>query len=211
MVIPEAANPKFRPLTQGQFLPALKRHGIETPYVLYVGSLEPRKNLLRLLEAYSRLRSWSDKWFLVIVGARSFRKSSPVVKRVEELGLEASVRFTGYVPEEDLPAIYNGADLFVFPSIYEGFGLPVLEAMACGAPVVTSNTSSLPEVAGDAAVLVDPYNVNAIAVAMHQVLINPALGAELIEKGLIRAAQFSWKRTALETISIYKLVLGKGG
>jgi glycosyltransferase involved in cell wall biosynthesis len=207
MVIPEAANPKFQPLAQEYFLPALKRYGIETPYILYVGSLEPRKNLLRLLEGYSQLRSWSDKWSLVIVGARNFWKSSPVVKEVKELGLKSYVRFTGYVPDEDLPAIYSGADLFVFPSIYEGFGLPVLEAMACGIPVVTSNTSSLPEVAGDAALLVDPYSVDEIAAAMRRVLCDPDVAAELCAKGLQRAKQFSWERTARETIAVYEKVL----
>jgi glycosyltransferase involved in cell wall biosynthesis len=144
---------------------------------------------------------------LVIVGARNFWKSSPVVKEVKELGLKSYVRFTGYVPDEDLPAIYSGADLFVFPSIYEGFGLPVLEAMACGIPVVTSNTSSLPEVAGDAALLVDPYSVDEIAAAMRRVLCDPDVAAELCAKGLQRAKQFSWERTARETIAVYEKVL----
>jgi glycosyltransferase involved in cell wall biosynthesis len=142
-------------------------------YILYVGSIEPRKNLLRLLEAYARLREWSPKWKLVIVGARNYWKSSPVAQAVERMGLQGQVKFTGYVPDEDLPALYNGADLFCFPSLYEGFGLPVLEAMACGTPVVTSNTSSLPEVAGEAALLVDPYDVEAIAAAMRRVLEDP--------------------------------------
>jgi len=128
---------------------------------------------------------------------------------VQRLELEHYVRFTGYVEEEDLPALYNGADLFVFPSLYEGFGLPVLEAMACGTPVVTSNTSSLPEVAGDAALLVDPYDVEEIATAMRRILEDEALTAELRAKGLARAKEFSWERTARETIAVYEKVLGK--
>ena len=120
-----------------------------------------------------------------------------------------NVHFTGYVEEEDLPALYNGASLFVFPSLYEGFGLPVLEAMACGTPVITSNTSSLPEVAGDAAILVDPENVEAIVEAMRRVLADRALAAELQAKGLERAKQFTWERTARETIAVYEKVLGQ--
>jgi len=144
---------------------------------------------------------------LVIVGAPNFWKSSPVAESVEKLGLKSCVHFTGYIPEGDLPALYNGADLFVFPSLYEGFGLPVLEAMACGTPVITSNTSSLPEVAGDAALLVDPYDVDAIAEAMRRVLTDLNLAGELRVKGLARASEFSWERTARETLAVYEKVL----
>src|SRR5262249_38222888 len=154
-------------LREGQ--DTLARHNITFPYILYVGSIEVRKNLARLLEAYGRLRLWSQNWKLVIVGARKW-KFSPVFEAIQRLELEPHVHFTGYVADEDLPALYSGADLFAFPSIYEGFGLPVLEAMACGTPVITSNTSSLPEVAGDAALLVDAYDVDAIASAMRGVL-----------------------------------------
>ncbi len=124
-------------------------------------------------------------------------------------GLEEWVTFTGYVPDADLPALYNGADLFCFPSLYEGFGLPVLEAMACGTPVVTSNTTSLPEVAGEAALLVDPYDVEDIAAAMQRVLTEPDLAHDLRERGLARAGQFSWEKTARETIAVYERVLGE--
>src|SRR4051812_28841167 len=165
-VIPEAANSAYRQMPQHEIAPALARHNIDFPYILYVGSVEARKNLPRLLEAYAELRSWSRQWKLVIVGARKWKFSS-VFETVQRLGLEPYVHFTGYVEEADLPALYNGAALFAFPSLYEGFGLPVLEAMACGTPVVTSNSSSLPEVAGDAALLVDPYDVAALADAMR--------------------------------------------
>ena len=136
-------------------------------------------------------------------------KFTPIFETVQRLGLEPHVHFTGYVEEEDLPAVYNGADLFVFPSLYEGFGLPVLEAMASGTPVITSNCSSLPEVGGDAAILIDPYDVDAIAEAMQQVLLNPTLAASLRVKGLAHAKKFSWERTAQETIAVYERVLAK--
>jgi len=207
-VVPLAANDDYHPMRNNSVMAALETYEIRKPFILTVGSLESRKNLPRLLEAYARLRHWSEKWTLVIVGARKW-KYAPIFETVQRLELEHYVRFTGYVEEEDLPALYNGADLFVFPSLYEGFGLPVLEAMACGTPVVTSNTSSLPEVAGDAALLVDPYDVEEIATAMRRILEDEALAAELRAKGLARAKEFSWERTARETIAVYEKVLGK--
>lgn len=208
ITVPEAADRRFRPVPAAEAEPILRQYSVERPYILYVGALESRKNLPRLLAAYARLREWSDKWRLVIVGARKW-KSSPIFEAVQTLGLEPHITFTGFVEDEHLPALYAGADLFAFPSLYEGFGLPVLEAMACGTPVVTSNSSSLPEVAGDAAILVDPYDVEQIANAMWMVLSQPELAAALREKGLARAAQFTWERTARETIAVYERVLGK--
>lgn len=207
-VIPEAANHAYRQMRQDEIAPALARHDITFPYVLYVGSVEARKNLPRLLEAYAELRHWSDQWKLVIVGARRWR-SSPVYETVQRLGLEPFVHFTGYVEEADLPALYNGASLFAFPSLYEGFGLPVLEAMACGTPIVTSNSSSLPEVAGDAALLVDPYDVSALANAMRRLLEDADLAAILRGRGLARVREFTWERTAKETVAVYERVLGR--
>jgi glycosyltransferase involved in cell wall biosynthesis len=205
-VVPLAPGRQFRPLSAAEVAPALRQCGIERPYILYVGALEPRKNLPRLLAAYAQLRRWSDRWRLVIVGARKW-VSSPIFDAVRQLGLEPHVTFTGYVADEHLPALYAGADLFTFPSLYEGFGLPVLEAMACGAPVVTSHTSSLPEVAGDAAILIDPTDVAQIAAAMWLVLSQPALADALRERGLARAAQFSWERTARETVAVYETAI----
>ena len=206
VVVSEAADRRFHPMEPAEVAPILRTYDVQQPYILYVGALESRKNLPRLLEAYALLREWSPQWRLVIVGARKW-KFSPIFDAVQRLGLETHVTFTGYVEDEHLPALYAGADLFAFPSLYEGFGLPVLEAMACGTPVVTSNASSLPEVAGDAALLVDPYDVEQIAQAMWLVLSQPALAAALREKGLARAAQFSWERTARETIAVYERVL----
>ena len=204
-----AADSKFRILAEEEYAPILRRAGVERPYILFVGSVEPRKNILRLLEAYHKVLKWSKRWQLVIVGGRNYWKSSPVVQKVEQLGLQDQVKLTGYIPDEDLPAIYNGADLFCLPSLYEGFGLPVLEAMACGVPVITSNSSSLPEVAGDAAILSDPYNVDEIASAMERILEEPELAQELRQRGLARAAQFTWEKTARETIAVYEKVLGE--
>lgn len=205
-VIPIAASPRYRPLSPAECAPALARYGVTEPYILYVGSVEPRKNLVRLIEAFACLRDHASAYRLVIVGARRW-KTTPIFATVTRLGLEPHVSFTGYVDEADLPALYASAALFVFPSLYEGFGLPVLEAMACGTPVVTANTSSLPEVAGDAALLVNPLDVDAISAAMLRVLVDPALAADLRERGLARARQFSWERTARETLAVYERVL----
>lgn len=205
-----AADGRFRPMQQREIMPILHKYGIDEPYILYVGALESRKNLPRLLEAFALLRDQIQTWCLVIVGPHKW-KLSPIYDTVQRLNLEPYVHFTGYVEEEHLPALYNGADLFVFPSLYEGFGLPVLEAMACGTPVITSNTSSLPEVAGDAAVLVDPYDVESIGHAMYAVLTQPALAASMSEKGMKHAAQFTWERTARETIAVYEKVLNQSG
>jgi glycosyltransferase involved in cell wall biosynthesis len=208
-VIPLAAGKQFQPLDEQEVKPVLDRLGIQFPYILFIGSLEPRKNLKRLLEAYTLLLSWSSKRHLVVVGARNTWKSEQLGTYVEDHHLKALVHFTGYILDDDLPALYNGADLFVFPSLYEGFGLPVLEAMACGTPVITSNVSSLPEVAGDAALLVDPYNVEDIAAAVRHVLSDAELAADLRARGLERAQKFTWQETAAQTIAVYEQVLGR--
>ncbi len=207
-VVPLAASSRYCLLDQETVHMVLARHNITTSYILYVGAIESRKNLPRLLEAYARVREWSSRWTLVVVGAYKWKYSS-VFETVMRLGLENHIHFTGFIPEEDLPALYNGADLFVFPSLYEGFGLPVLEAMACGTPVVTSNVSSLPEVAGNAAILVDPYNIDELADAMRRVLSTPLLAADLRARGLERAQQYSWERTVHATLEVYKNVLQK--
>lgn len=207
VVIPEAPSPIFRPMAESEIEPILRRHGINFPYVLYVGSTEPRKNLVRLLDAFARLRLATCTWHLVIVGARDWT-ARRIVHAVERLQLRDAVHFTGLVQEDDLPGLYCGADLFVFPSLLEGFGLPVIEAMACGTPVVTSTSSSLPEVAGDAAVLVDPYDPAAIAHAMLRVLEDRALALELRARGMARARQFTWEQAARRITAVYEKVVG---
>jgi glycosyltransferase involved in cell wall biosynthesis len=183
------------------------RYRLPEGYVLFVGSVERRKNLRGLLQAYARLLETDVACPLVIVGTRR-RGAGEIGRTLQELHLEESVIFTGYVPDADLPAIYTGADLFVFPSLYEGFGLPPLEAMACGTPVVCSNAASLPEVVGDAAIMVDPYDVEGLAEAMLRVLTDADLREHLRRKGLERARQFTWERTARETVAVYREVLG---
>ncbi len=181
-----------------------QRYNLSELFILFVGTLEPRKNLVGLMEAYSKLRKTMDlKHKLVIVGRKGWDYES-IFERVRDLGLKENVFFLDYLPEKDLPLLYNCAEMLVFPSIYEGFGLPPLEAMACGCPVITSNTSSLPEVVGEAAVLVNPHEVDDIARGIRQVLESPERKHDLIEKGLRRSQLFSWKKTAQETLAIFK-------
>jgi glycosyltransferase involved in cell wall biosynthesis len=143
---------------------------------------------------------------LVHVGPKGWQYDD-VLDQVNRLGLQDRVRFLGYVPLDDLIGLYSAASVFVYPSLYEGFGLPILEAMSCGCPVITSNTSAMPEVAGDAALLIDPCSVEAIVGAISRVLDDPAVAAELREKGLARARLFSWERCAQETLEVYRRAL----
>jgi glycosyltransferase involved in cell wall biosynthesis len=184
-----------------------RRFGIAGPYLLHVGTLEPRKNLERLVRAYARVRARvGTAPLLVLAGGRGWG-ADRIVRTVAALGLADAVRFTGAVPHDDLPTLYAAAELFVYPSLYEGFGLPVVEAMACGAPVVTSNVSSLPEVAGDAAVLVDPRDESAIGDAVVDLLQDDRARAELRARGLARARQFTWARCAEQTWAVYEEAL----
>lgn len=204
-VIPAGVDESFSPTIEPDKVAKAKhKYGITGDYILYVGTLEPRKNIGRLVEAYSRLESRRDLR-LVIAGGKGWLYDE-LFKKVEELKIDESVSFLGYIPRKDLPALYSGAELFVYPSIYEGFGLPVLEAMACGTPVITSNVSSLPEVAGDAALLIDPNNVEELASAIEKLLSDSELRSELMNKGLERAKLFSWERTARETLAVYQEV-----
>ena len=193
----------FRPVEERAF---------EDRYVLYVGSEQPRKNLATLLEAFKRVKG--DRRFadlkLVKVGGPGgsegrFRELTLAV--VRKHGLEDDVVFTGRIAERDLPPFYSGAECFVLPSLYEGFGLPALEAMACGCPSIVSNTTSLPEVTGDAALAVDPTDATALADAMAELLTNERKRNELRECGLERAREFSWERTARETLRVYERVV----
>lgn len=207
-VIPCGVSPRFGPRDASQVSDVLSRYGIVPPYLLAVGALQPRKNLETLLEAFARLRLGGLSHHLVVVG-RKVWKSEGIFQRLDELGLGDAVLLTGYVDDADLPALYAGASCFVFPSIYEGFGLPPLEAMACGVPVVTSNTSSLPEVVGDAAITVDPHDVDGFVAAIRQVLDQPALTNQLRAKGLERAQGFSWERAAAAHASLYYDVVNR--
>ncbi len=170
------------------------------PFILSVGTIQPRKNYGRLLEAFHRMDRKDMK--LVIAGAKGWL-DDPLYKQVKKLKLENRVQFIGFVTDEHLPALYSAASVFAFPSLYEGFGLPPLEAMACGVPVVVSNTSSLPEVVGDAAELVDPYDVDQLADAITRVLDSDTLRHRLINQGQMRAQGFSWRTAARQLLQYY--------
>lgn len=180
----------------------------EVPYLLYVGSEDPRKNLKRLIEAFAQVIEKVPEARLLKVGAARFQQERQhLLDYIDRLGLTSKIKFVDQVSDDDLSYFYNLASVFVFPSLYEGFGLPVLEAMACGTPVICSNTSSLPEIVGEAAITINPYSVDEIATALELVLSDSALRETLRQGGLERASQFTWEKTAQETIEVYKKVL----
>ncbi len=192
--------------------PVLRRLGVQRPYFLFVGALHPRKNLHRILEAIVSLRTAAPATGLanlVVVGPPSWGARAVHAELLRNTGPGAEVVYLGYVSDRDLDVLYRGALALVFPSLYEGFGLPVLEAMVRGTPVITSSTSSLPEVAGDAALLVDPSSTGAIRAAMERILGDEGLRRTLREKGFQRAKAFSWDDTALKTLEVYRAVLGR--
>lgn len=182
-----------------------KKYGITKKYLLFVGTIEPRKNIIRLIDAFILIKNKIPELQLVICGQIGW-KSKIFYKKMAEIPekITKDIILTGYVPIYEMPYLYNGCEVFVYPSLYEGFGLPVIEAMACGVPVITSNISSLPEVAGNAGILVNPYNIEEIVYAIEKILTNVELRNELINKGLERAKLFSWEKTAKETLEIYK-------
>jgi len=183
----------------------LRGIGIDYPYILYLGTLEPRKNVERLIEAFIQLKKKQINEKLLISGIKGWDYQS-IFDKVASLGVEKEIIFSGFIPNELIPFLYNGASAFVYPSLYEGFGLPVLEAMACGVPVVTSNVSSLPEVAGDAAILINPYSVDELADGIWRILSDEELRNQCIEKGIERAKSFTWERCAMETMKAFNEV-----
>lgn len=205
----EGVEPAFRPLDrEASAALARDKYGLPDGYLLSLGTREPGKNRMTLFRALTFLREDGHDIHLAVVGQTGWKVDEEQGLLVE-LGLQDRVHFTGYVPQADLPALYNGATAFVFPSLYEGFGLPVLEAMACGVPVITSNVSALPEVAGGAALLVDPHDAEAIARAIARVIDEPALARLLARAGIERAAEFTWERCAAATLDAYREVLGE--
>lgn len=183
----------------------LRRYGIDGKFLLYVGDSEWRKNLRRVLEALATLDTGIR---LVLVGKRA-KTDVTLQSWIRELGLEGRVMTPGFVPDEDLPPLYGAAEMFLFPSLYEGFGLPVIEAMACGCPVITSNVSSMPEIAGDAALLVDPTDSDQIFEAINKVLNEDGVKSVLSDAGVRRSKYFSWEKSAKETIALMRSVTGK--
>jgi glycosyltransferase involved in cell wall biosynthesis len=209
------------PVTDPTMLDAIRaRYGLSGPYLLYVGTLQPRKNLVRLVQAFallleslaashqspiSNLQSPASNLQLVLAGQKGWLYDE-ILSQIRKLDLTGRVILTGYVPDADLPALLSGALAFVFPSLYEGFGFPVLEAMACGTPVICSDASSLPEVAGDAALLVDPEDMEALAAALQRLVSDEALRRELVERGYRQVQRFSWRGCAEEALQVLEAV-----
>jgi glycosyltransferase involved in cell wall biosynthesis len=218
-VVHHGVSPRFQPIEDPNLIASTQaKYGITPPYFLYVGTIQPRKNLARLLEAFaSASRDWGlgigsavpnpqspiPDPQLVIAGKHGWLTSEIERQSTQLFGPDSpAVRFTGYIADADLPALLSGALAFVFPSLYEGFGMPLLEAMACGTPVLASATSALPEIAGDAALLIDPEDTAAIADGMARLASDAVLRDDLRARGLARAAQFTWERCATETLAV---------
>jgi len=210
-VVPLAAPAHFAPVTDEEEIQRVRQtYGIKGDYILSVGAIQPRKNLGRLVAAYARLRGVGPRGKLpqlVLVGKCAWLYDD-TLRTIKELEVSEAVILTGYVPESDLPALYSGALCFVYPSYFEGFGLPPLEAMKCGAPVIVGNQTSLPEVVGDAGIMFDPFDVDDMAAKIEEVISDSNLRANLRVKGLNRAKLFDWRETARQTLAIYEQAAG---
>jgi glycosyltransferase involved in cell wall biosynthesis len=210
----EAAGDAYVPITDPEMLAKMRaRYGIGERYIFYLGGLDQRKNVPQLVRAFAHLYKQLEQPDLqLFISGNPDKQKGPLFPDprpiAEELGVADHVIYR-FVEDEDKPAVYSGASLFVFPSLYEGFGLPPLEAMSCGTPVVCSNRTSLPEVVGDAAISVDPTDTQALVEAMRSVLSNSTLANDLRARSLQRAAQFNWRKTAVETLAVYEEVLAR--
>ena len=205
-VIYEAASPEFVPGPATAIDQVRRQYSLPDHFLIHVGTIEPRKNLTRLVEALHHLRSEGLRIPLLVVGGKGWL-SEGLYQKLEELEMRDAVHFSGYVPAPDLPLLYCAARAAVMPSVYEGFGLPVLEAMACGTPVASSNCSSLPEIGGQAAQFFDPYSVEEMAAVIGTIWTDSEMRAEMKQDGLAQAARFSWDRAAQETQKVYETVL----
>lgn len=201
-VVPEAAAEFFKPVDRGEIAAVKAKFKIKKPYILSVGTLEPRKNLKIVAEAFQELRKEGNDIQWVVVGEQGWHYDELMAKLRGEA--EENIILTGYVDNQDLAALYSGALCLVYPSLYEGFGLPVLEAMQCGCPVICSNNSSLPEVCGNSALMIDPLDKAAMKSALHSVITSEKIRQELRAKGLLQAGKFSWKRCARETLDFFE-------
>ena len=203
-VIYEAPEPLYRPIEKSVAKDFVKnKYGIHNPYILYIGGFSPRKNVKALIKALHEIHAdISNDYKFVLVGKKG--KDARILEiMIDDLGLKNNSIFTGFLPVLELPYIYSASDLFVYPSLYEGFGLPPLEAMACGTPVITSNTSSIPEVTGEAAILIDPSDTHGLAKAMVEVLNSPDLREKMSKDGILQANKFTWEKCACETLAAY--------
>ncbi len=208
--VPLASSGDFYARRPDELRPILARYGLlPDGYSLYVGTIEPRKNINVLLDAYGRLpMHLRQRWPLVLSGYKGWESES-IHERIEAAQRQGWARYLGFVPSEDLPTLYTGARLFAFPSLYEGFGLPVLEALSSGVPVVCSNSSSLPEVVGDAALMCSPTDIDSLTHNLQRGLEDDAWRTKAVETGLLHAATFSWQRCARETITVYREVMSR--
>jgi glycosyltransferase involved in cell wall biosynthesis len=209
-VIPLGAGPRFHPLGPGAAARVLARYGLRPGFLFSLGRLNRRKNLERLLLAYARARAGGAPAVPLVIGGKPDYGVDAVRSGRRAPADPGGVRWMGPIPDADLPAFYSGAAGFIYPSLFEGFGLPVLEAMACGTPLVISDRAALPELTGDAGLSVDPENVDALAEAMTRLLTDHALAAELRRRGLERSRRFSWEETAQRTLAVYRDALQRG-
>ena len=205
-VVHLAANKRFRPLEKSKVLKVTEKYKLSNPYILFVGSFEPRKNIVGLIQAFSLVKQKVKALDLVLVGRKGWL-FEPILEEIKKNPHQDSIRWFNKVGDEDLPALLNGAAVFAYPSFYEGFGLPILEAMSCGVPVVCSSTSSMPEVGGKAAYYVNPDSVEEIARGLLAVIKDGKLQKQMIQKGLAQAKNFSWEKTAKETREVYEEML----
>lgn len=208
VIYPGCDHARYHIYPRDEVVQVLQKYNLSQGYILHVGTVEPRKNIERLIEAFEILARGMGRPVerLVLVGSAGWLNEK-IYRRIEISPLRERIVLTGPISANDLPYIYNGAAVFVYPSLYEGFGLPVVEAMACGVPVITSNTSSLPEVVGDAGILVDPYDAEAFAAAIHGALVDQDLRREMAHKAVKRAKILSWEKTAREMLTAYKEVV----
>jgi len=205
-VVHEAAAPHFRVVPNSEVARVRAKYDLPERFLLSVGTIEPRKNLTRLVEALARLRKGDRHLQLVVVGSKGWMFDEFFAK-IEELGMQGAVRMLGFVPDEDLPAVFRAATVYVMASVYEGAGLPLLEAMACGVPVVSSRESSLPELGADVPRYFNPHDVDNMTEVLRQVLEDEALRAHMAAQGPVRAGRFSWQRAARETLDVYERAL----
>lgn len=206
-VIYIGAGKEFQVISDKDAVEGIKqKYGLPKKYILFVGTIEPRKNIKGLIHAYAVLKKKGCEHKLVIVGKRGWHYGD-IFEAVKRLKLNSDIIFTDYVSGQDIPFIYNGASIFAYPSFYEGFGIPVLEAMSCGVPVVTSNVSSLPEITGEAAVLIDPTDINEISISIDKILRDSELASSMTTKGFDRVNLFSMERMITETTQVYNEVL----
>lgn len=199
-----AAEDIYRPLDKAECSQLIKSHySIEGDYILYIGGFSPRKNITGLIEAFSKLKEVYKKDLKLVIAGKKGKSYSIYKQRAEDLNIADSVIFPGFIPLEHLPELYNAAKLFVYPSFYEGFGLPPIEAMACGVPVIASNVTSVPEIIKDCALFIDPHNVDNICEAMYSALLDCDLRQRLILSGLTRSSELTWSNTAANTLIAY--------